>query len=279
MNLKNLRTSFFKDLKEQYPREELENIFKILIEDKYHIAPIQIALDPELTLGKENLNEFNKDVEYLKKHMPVQHITGKTIFCGLPFKVGPEVLIPRPETEELVYLIQKDLMNSKKRLKIIDLCTGSGCIAISLAKLLGDQVEVTALDTSIEALETAKQNATMNKVDIRFIKENLLSMSKLDQAYDIVVSNPPYVRDLEKKEIDANVLDYEPHLALFVKDNDPLIFYSKIGQITPKTSRIYFEINQYLGPQTKTCLEELGWDSVELIKDYKGNDRMIRTAF
>ncbi len=187
----------------------------------------------------------------------------------------------RPETEELVEWIIKE--NSKpggsKKIKILDIGTGSGCIAISLAKNLPN-AQVYALDVSKKALETAKRNALNNRVDVTFLLLNILEEDALKSDFDIIVSNPPYVRNLEKEEIKKNVLDYEPHLALFVEDNDALVFYRKIATLAQKNllenGQLYFEINQYLGKEMNDLLEQMDFKDIELRKDIYDNDRMMK---
>jgi release factor glutamine methyltransferase len=206
-----------------------------------------------------------------------------THFYGLEFEVNSAVLIPRPETEELVdWIVQKSkIKNQKSKIKILDIGTGSGCIAIALAKNLPN-AQVFALDVSEKALATAKKNAEKNQVQLSFIHQSILETEDLAQEFDIIVSNPPYVRELEKHEIKNNVLDNEPHLALFVEDNDALIFYRKIAQLAQKNlkseGQLYFEINQYLGKETLNLLLEMGFKNCELRQDIYGNDRMIQCS-
>jgi release factor glutamine methyltransferase len=204
-----------------------------------------------------------------------------THFYGLEFEVNSAVLIPRPETEELVdWIVQKSkIKNQKSKIKILDIGTGSGCIAIALAKNLPN-AQVFALDVSEQALATAKTNAELNQVTIQFLHQSILETENLCQQFDVIVSNPPYVRELEKQEIKKNVLDNEPHLALFVEDNDALIFYRKIAQLAQKNlnpqGQLYFEINQYLGQEMLDLLREMGFKNSELRQDIYGNDRMIQ---
>ncbi|WP_141882971.1 peptide chain release factor N(5)-glutamine methyltransferase, partial [Flavobacterium psychrophilum] len=220
----------------------------------------------------------------LKEQKPIQYILGETQFFGLPFYVNENTLIPRPETEELVeWIIKENLkISSLKNLKILDIGTGSGCIAISLAKNLPN-ASVFAIDVSDKALATAQKNAVLNEVDITFIEKNILQTEDLNQEFDIIVSNPPYVRNLEKKEIHKNVLEYEPHLALFVEDNDSLLFYRKITELATRNlsnnGQLYFEINQYLGKETVELLEKYNFKNTTLKKDIYGNDRMIKVNF
>jgi release factor glutamine methyltransferase len=197
--------------------------------------------------------------------------------------VNKNTLIPRSETEELVawVLAETNLLvtNKQKEISILDIGTGTGCIPISLAKNLS-AVHISAIDISLEALTIAKQNALLNNVTINFIAADILKTKVLTQQYDIIVSNPPYVRELEKVEIKNNVLENEPHLALFVANDNPLIFYSKIADLAKqhlsKTGILFFEINQYLGKETLMMLQEKGFKNIQLKKDFLGNDRMIK---
>jgi release factor glutamine methyltransferase len=206
---------------------------------------------------------------------------GKTSFYGLEFEVNENVLIPRQETEELVDWIIKDVtvLRNSPGLKILDIGTGSGCIAISLARNIPN-AQVFAIDVSEKALATAQKNAQINTVNVTFINQNILETEDLQQQFDIIVSNPPYVRNLEKEEIKKNVLDNEPHLALFVEDNDALIFYKKIVELAQKNlvpnGQLYFEINQYLGKEMVELLKKMNFATIELRKDIYGNDRMIK---
>lgn len=218
---------------------------------------------------------------------PVQYVIGETEFCGLTFHVEPGVLIPRPETEELVQLVVNDYADSQASVRLLDIGTGSGCIAVSLAHLLpGAKVE--AWDISDDALMIAKGNAELNEVEVVFNKVDVLSFnapnfqgstSIEDAQFDIIVSNPPYICNKEKADMEENVLAHEPHLALFVPDDDPLLFYRTIARLglTALSSggSLYFEINREYGQETIAMLCELGYVKVELHKDQYGNDRMI----
>lgn len=239
---------------------------------------LEVALAPELLLENEKVNSFESALQRLKQHEPIQYITGETEFFGLKFLVNKNVLIPRPETEELVEWIIKDF-GKNENLKILDIGTGSGCIAISLAKNLG--AEVTAFDISEEALETAKQNAEINQAKVSFRKVDILELEKLEEGYDIIVSNPPYVREQEKEQMQKNVLDHEPETALYVKNDDALIFYKKItelAQISLNTGgALFFEINQYLSEETNNLVENFAFEA-ELKKDIFGNYRMLKAV-
>ena len=200
------------------------------------------------------------------------------MFFSYRFLVDENVLIPRPETEELVDWVLTTVTPTSKPLKIIDIGTGSGCIAISLAKSLPN-AEVTAVDVSAKALQVARCNAELNGVTINFLQQDILQTSTLPDTYDIIISNPPYVRSLEKAEMQANVLEYEPHLALFVSDTDPLLFYNRIAALARKSlspqGSLFFEINQYLGDEMIALLKAKGFEKVVLRQDLSGNDRMI----
>jgi release factor glutamine methyltransferase len=281
MTIKHYRDQFIRQLTPIYGKGEAESFFYLTLEAKHQLKRIDLALQPDLVFSETELAAWTSILEQLKKEIPVQYILGTTHFYGLEFEVNPSVLIPRSETEELVDWIirsqKSDIRNHK--LKIIDIGTGSGCIAISLAKNLPN-AEVFALDVSEKALATAKSNADFNQVEIQFIHQSILETEDLAQEFDIIVSNPPYVRHLEKQEIKKNVLDNEPHLALFVADNDALIFYRKISQLAQKNlcsnGQLYFEINQYLGQETLDLLQEMGFKDITLRKDIYGNDRMIQ---
>jgi len=280
MLLKNYKTIFLQELSSWYDEKEIESFFYLVLENFHQKKRIDLALNPELTMDAKQLLHWESIVEELKKQKPIQYILGETEFYGLRFLVNENVLIPRPETEELVDLIIANHLKIQQtnNLKILDIGTGSGCIPISLKKNLPN-AEVFALDVSEKALATAQQNAALNEVEVLFILKDILQTNDLEQQFDIIVSNPPYVRNLEKVEINPNVLEYEPHLALFVEDNDALLFYRKIAQLAKKNlmpdGKLYFEINQYLGKETVQLLEDLDFKNIELKKDIYGNDRMI----
>ncbi len=225
-------------------------------------------------------------MEELKTGKPLQYVLGETEFYGLRFKVNPSVLIPRPETEELVEWIISDLPKPKtsiEGLKIIDIGTGSGCIPISLKKNL-PEAQLFALDISPEALDVSIQNAALNQTTVNFIQAdilNLLNKQLIAEKFGIIVSNPPYVTDAEKEQMLPNVLQHEPHLALFVPDNDPLIFYKAIADFAIKhldtTGSLYLEINENLGEETVQLLKQMGFKKIVLRQDLSGKDRMIRS--
>ncbi len=283
MTIKHYRDQFIQELTPLYDAGETESFFYLILEAKHQLKRVDLALQPDLVFSKAELETWNLILEQLKKEIPIQYLLGSTHFYGLEFEVNSNVLIPRPETEELVdWIIQSSKFKvQSSKFKILDIGTGSGCIAISLAKNLPN-AEVFALDVSDKALATAQKNAELNQVTIQFIHQSILETEDLGQQFDLIVSNPPYVRHLEKQEIKKNVLDNEPHLALFVDDNDALIFYQKIAELALKNlnpqGQLYFEINQYLGQETLDLLQEMGFKDITLRKDIYGNDRMIQCA-
>jgi len=291
MQIKKYRSQFIQALSNIYDEGEAESFFYLILEEKKQLKRIDLALQPDLVFSETDLQVWNSILEQLKLEIPIQYLLGKTHFYGLEFEVNENVLIPRPETEELVEWIiesQKSEVRSQK-LRILDIGTGSGCIAISLAKNLPN-AQVFAIDVSENALATAQKNAVMNQVEVNFIKTDILKINDLEKLptpdfqlptkFDIIVSNPPYVRNLEKQEIKKNVLDNEPHLALFVEDDNALIFYRKIAELAQKNlcpnGQLYFEINQYLGKEMIELLEDMNFKNVELRKDIYGNDRMMK---
>ena len=280
MLIKEYKSLFAKQLSSIYDVGEVESFFFIILENKHQLKRIDLALDINLEFSEIEIKTWNEILEKLKQQIPLQYILGTTSFYDLEFEVNNNVLIPRPETEELVdwILSNKEMTESTHQIKILDIGTGSGCIAISLAKNISN-AEVFAIDVSEKALAVAQKNASTNEVKVIFIEENILNTESLHQTFDVIVSNPPYVRNLEKQEINKNVLDYEPHLALFVEDDDALLFYRKIAHLAQKNlsenGQLYFEINQYLGKQMIELLQETGFKNIELKKDIYGNDRMI----
>lgn len=281
MFLKEYKIYFTSELKPIVDAMEIESFFFIVLEHLHQIKRVDLALNPNFEITDDDLNKWNAILKDLKQEKPIQYILGETEFYGLRFFVNKNTLIPRPETEELVEWIiesQKEVKSQKSELKILDIGTGSGCIPIAL-KINIPNAEVSAIDVSEDALVVAKKNAIENKAEINFIKANILEVTNLETQFDVIVSNPPYVRNLEKQEIKKNVLEYEPHLALFVEDNDALLFYRKIAQLAKinlsENGNLYFEINQYLGNETVALLEALGFKDIQLKKDMYGNDRMI----
>lgn len=290
MLLKQYKTHFFDSLRNIQDEQEIESFFFILTEYLHNLKRVDLALNPNFELTEAEVEKWNFILAELQLEKPIQYITGEAWFFGLRFEVNENTLIPRPEAEELVdWILSSSITQHPTPLTILDIGTGSGCIPISLKANL-PQANVSAIDVSEKALEVAKRNATSNKVEINFFQTNILEVEDLSQlptsnfqpptSIDIIVSNPPYVRNLEKQEIKKNVLDYEPHLALFVEDTDALLFYRKIAQLALKNlspnGLLFFEINQYLGKETVELLQNLGFINIELKKDMYGNDRMIK---
>lgn len=284
MVLKELQNIFHKELDAIYGRDEVDSFFYLLIEDYLDLKRLTLVLQPEYSITKEEEQPLFEALSKLKLEQPIQYILGKTEFFGLSLKVNEHTLIPRPETEELVAWILKAVSIKSQPLKILDIGTGSGCIAIALAKNLPN-ARVFAWDVSEGALKVAEENSRSNDVEITFIHADILNKPswKLilkDQKFDIIVSNPPYVRELEKTEIKNNVLKHEPELALFVSNHNPLIFYKSIADFAMQKlqngGHLYFEINQYLGKDTVVMLQDFPLKSIELKKDFSGNDRMVK---
>jgi release factor glutamine methyltransferase len=277
-DLKILKQDFFKVLQPIYERGEISNFFKWLAEDLLDLKTHELLLKSEANLDSKKLVDFKKAQSRLEGQEPIQYILGYTEFFGLRFKVNTSVLIPRPETEELVEWILEDQKVSRSQLSILDLGTGSGCISIALAKHL-PQAKFKALDISAEALKLAELNSKDNTTKIEFVQTDLLTLEHLPENIDIVVSNPPYVKFNEQAQMQDNVLKNEPHLALFVKDSDPLIFYRRIAELTSKMAKrplVYVEINQYLAEETRQLFKSFGFKSLELRKDFRGNYRMLK---
>ena len=280
MKIKDLKQHFFSELQTIQEESEIESFFFILTEYLHNLKRIDISLNPDFEVSETDLEKWKTIISELKTEKPIQYITGEAWFYGYRFEVNENTLIPRPETEELVEWIVESTKHEAGSLKlnILDIGTGSGCIPISLKKEIPN-AGVFTIDVSEKALEMARKNAVDNEVEVNFMLKNILETDSLVEKYDVIVSNPPYVRNLEKQEIKKNVLAYEPHLALFVEDSDALLFYRKIAQLaltslTPN-GKLFFEINQYLGKETVALLENLGFKNIELRKDFVGNDRMI----
>ena len=290
MIVKQYRNYFNETLKKIYPITEIDSFFFLLLEEYLGFRRVDIVLKSDFKITQETLKLLQSATKQLEQEVPLQYIIGKTEFYGLPFVVNKQVLIPRPETEELVAWVVSESSRFKtfntstkqttetKQLKILDIGTGSGCIPISLKKQL-PFAKISAIDISKEALSVARKNAVLNNVDIHFILQDILKADALDEHYDIIISNPPYVRELEKKELKNNVLKNEPHVALFVKDDNPLIFYDKIAELAKnylnKNGILFFEINQYLATEAIHLVNEKGLKNIQLKKDMFGNDRMI----
>ena len=274
MTLQDFKLKMISELSSIYDMDELNSIFNLLSEDYLKIPRSKILLANEIDLDESNQTLFLSALERLKTHEPIQYVLGKTTFMDLEFKVNSSVLIPRPETEELVRLMLKDNLDGKE---ILDIGTGSGCIAISLAKNLPNS-KVTALDISSDALKVAKENAKLNNVKVNFINADIFEY-KSQKKFDIIVSNPPYVLESEKPSMKQNVLVFEPHLALFVSDENPLIFYDRILNIYFKNLKsngmLCLEINSSLKKEFNQILEKIDDKNISYIKDFENNYRFI----
>lgn len=265
-----------------YPPEELRELIRWIMEEVAGIPPYRLLLAEDELTDKQRL-QAEAIADRLAKKEPIQYILGKTSFCGLLFQVNREVLIPRPETEQLVRLIAEDF-RARPLARILDIGTGSGCIAVSLASLLPAS-RVAALDVSSAALQVAAGNAALNRVSVSWACVDIFS-SEADSClgqYDCIVSNPPYIMEHERQDMDAGVLDYEPHQALFVPDADPLLFYRRIVQLARRHLAgggwLYFEINARCGDAMRGLLDGAGFSRVAIMKDYFGKDRMLKAQF
>ena len=282
MILKSLRTHFNNALADYYPETEINSFFYLLTESILKMKRIDVTLNLYVVVSGKKYDKFESAIVCLKKQVPIQYILGETEFYSLPFIVNENTLIPRPETEELVDWIIK-AQKDTNAISILDIGTGSGCIAISLAKHIPN-AKVFAIDVSADALKIAKKNEKLNEVTVEFIETDILngenlSLFEAPQKFDVIVSNPPYVRHIEKEEMKANVLNHEPHLALFVENDEALVFYKAISQFAQenlnKGGKLYFEINQYLGSEMKSLMSDYKFENIELKQDLFGNDRMI----
>lgn len=260
--------------------EEIRSLVHLILKEVCGLEPHQVFLHKDRNLAEAEETKIKEITKRLCKGEPVQYILGSVSFYGYNFRVSPAVLIPRPETEELVDLIVRE--EKESGLHVVDIGTGSGCIAVSLAKSL-NRPHVSAIDVSAEALLVAEENAKRNDAGVRFLHSDILTGDlTLAAKPDIIVSNPPYVMDKEKNEIKNNVMEYEPHLALFVPDNDPLLFYKAIarwglGNLN-EGGRVYFEINSALGRETSELMSGMGYRESILIKDISGRDRIIKAT-
>ncbi len=280
MTVKEAKIYIQKELSDFYPKNEIESFIKIIFSDVFGLSSVDVLMRENDPLSRKVKFSVNEITERLKTYEPLQYIIGFTEFYGLQFELSADVLIPRPETEELVDLIIKENRNTKD-LKILDIGTGSGCIAVSLKKNLPD-ADVFALDVSKKALEIAKRNALKKNIEITFIQGDILSkiIAFENKKFDVIVSNPPYVTFSEKEKMQKNILDYEPGLALFVDDNNPLIFYNAVCRFAKhhlsSEGKLYFEINEGFGKEVESLMLSFGFSSVELIKDINGKYRITK---
>ena len=278
MKLREFKSYFNEELK-SYPLTERKLFLQRICEYFLDLKPHELVLSYETDLSSTAVNSLKLAMNRLKNKEPLQYILGTSYFFGLEFSVDPCVLIPRPETEELVAWILTHFKKNEAP-KILDLGTGSGCIAVALAKQLPN-ARVYAMDASPEALKLAKTNAKNNEVEVKFFHGNMLEWTPLEQSFDLIVSNPPYVLNSEQSKMASNVLDYEPHLALFVDDNDPLIFYKALRKIALQNLHskgfCFMEINEAYGPDTQLLFGGIDFRETALKKDTFGKDRMLKT--
>lgn len=268
-----------KELSQYYPETEILAFARLLLSHICKLPYSTIITEQNLELSATQQSELDAAINRLKNYEPIQYILEETEFFGLPFYVNKNVLIPRPETEELVELIINE--NPQEGLNVLDIGTGSGCIAITLAKYL-KTAKLSAWDISFLALDVAVLNSKRNHVELDFKMVDALGEYPTNKKFDIIVSNPPYILEKEKQDMDANVLEYEPHTALFVPDNQALLFYERIAdialQILEPNGKLYFEINRAKGQETVDMLKEKSFSNIELHKDLSGNDRMVRAS-
>lgn len=263
-----------------YPDAEASALAKMLLVEVLHFSTLELFGGKDKEVFKKDLDVLYEMSRRLQNQEPIQYIIGKETFCGMPFVVNRHVLIPRPETQDLVeWIAEEDQQTNPCRL--LDMGTGSGCIAISLAKKL-PHVQVEAWDISGEALQVARQNALNNQVKVDFHQQDILSASPGMAEWNVIVSNPPYITNKEKAEMEANVLNWEPHTALFVPDHDPLLFYRRIAQLGMNMlvngGALYFEINRAYGTETIAMLQALGYENIIIRKDRFNNERMIKAT-
>lgn len=282
MTIASIEKVYIQDLTELYGPDEAGSIAWLVIGFVCQISRSQYINNKSDDLTEEQLATFYRILKDLKGGKPVQYVLGEADFYGLVFKVNPAVLIPRPETEELVDWILKDLKakaGDKVPLKVLDIGTGSGCIPITIKKWF-PSIEVSALDVSNGALELARTNAQLNGVQVNFVQEDILNPTAELNKFAVIISNPPYVTFAEKEHMHINVLENEPHLALFVPDNDALVFYKAIIRFADRhledKGLLYLEINENLGRETVSLLENSGFKNIELRQDLRDRDRMIK---
>ena len=261
-----------------YTAGEISALTRIIATELLGVSQMAFYLKDDITLTAEQQALLDNAIQRLQKQEPIQYILGYCDFCGLRFKVTPATLIPRPETSELVEWIASEATGKES---ILDIGTGSGCIAVSLAHKL-PQSKVTAWDISTDALAVAAENSKANGQAVTLEQVDILAYQPTNAQFDIIVSNPPYIKENEKEAMHSNVLDWEPHTALFVPDSDPLLFYCTIAEkgltLLKPGGRLFFEINRAHGKETMEMLAALGYTGIELRKDFAENDRMIRAV-
>lgn len=280
LKIKDIRSKLVSKLEGKTPESELSGYYRLILEDLFSYSISQSIMHAEQSLSEMQIDRLDYIIASLENNKPIQQVLGYAHFYEKQFIVDENVLIPRPETEELVHwILQHDLKDKK----ILDIGTGTACIPISIA--LNSAANITALDISTKALKIAKQNALKHNVNLVFIQADILDVQshKNLNNYDVIISNPPYVLESDKQKMLSNVLDYEPHSALFVPDNEALIFYECIAKLATKklnkSGLLFFEIHEKKGQETVNMLEKLGFQSVELKKDFQNKDRMVKAIW
>jgi release factor glutamine methyltransferase len=284
--IKNVSALFKQSLKDIYDANEVESLTLLSLTEITGTSKAILKAFPEREITEAQSAQLTVILNRLKTGEPIQYILGYTEFYGLIFKVNPSVLIPRPETEELVEWVLSEVKIQNSKFKILDIGTGSGCIAISLKKNLPG-AKVSAIDISADALHTARENAELNNVEINFIEADILNIKSDPDNYrdenpkfEIIISNPPYVTQQDKTRMHTNVTDFEPHTALFVPEDDPLLFYKAIAQFALENlstnGLLFFEISENFGAETIELLKAKGFKNMELRKDMSGRDRMVK---
>ena len=278
MNLEEFYKLIQVKLDRKFDKNEVEEFFFRLIDHYCQVDRLKYILNSKLELNKIEEVNLVRSIKFLEKESPIQYITGQTQFMGMNFTVNKNVLIPRPETEELVRWIVQDLHSNKR---VLDIGTGSGCIAISLSKLM-DNCIVFGWDISSDALDIASKNSKNNSVNVKYDLVDITNEKQCSEKFDIIVSNPPYVTQDDKLLMSKNVISYEPHIALFVKENDPLFFYKKILNFSKKNlisnGTIYFEINENFSKQVNKLLKKEGFHDIIVRKDFRGKYRMVKAT-
>lgn len=280
--LSDLKQYFKHKLETHFSESEIKLMFDEIVMQRLQLSRTDLLLNKDLRLSESDLLHVRTIAHRLLEHEPFQYIMGETEFCGLNLKCDARALIPRPETEELVQWIQESFSEKNEELNILDLCTGSGCIALALKSNFQNAI-VSALDVSLEALNLANENAQITQLEVNFFEHDLLSSSSLDfpkNSFDCWVSNPPYIPNKDKELMHANVLNHEPHVALFVDDHDALIFYRKIATFAKdylkENGLLFFEIHENLASEVSHLLAELHFSNIEVKKDLQGKNRMLR---
>ena len=278
MTFAEFKAHIHNSLQSLYPKSEINSFYFILLEHYGNYTTAEVLANVSTQLTDNITKAIQQAITELQTAKPIQYILGETEFFSNRFFVDENVLIPRPETEELVDWVLQTYPDKTHLLQILDVGTGSGCIAISLAKAL-PEAQVTAIDVSPKAIAVAQRNAERNGIKVQFLQRDILQTETLPEKYDIIISNPPYVRELEKNEMHSNVLNYEPHLALFVPDDRPLLFYEQIAilaqQYLKPKGRLFFEINQYLAAEMQVMLAQKNFTEITLRQDLSGNNRML----